>query len=70
MQSKDDPTIAEIRATRHEISEEFGHDPQRLIAHYIQLQQQQMAQRMRAMRDKMPVLDVSIKDLVEEGRYR
>jgi hypothetical protein len=41
MQLKDDPAIAEIRATRHKISEEFGHDPQRVINHYIQLQQQQ-----------------------------
>lgn len=37
----DDLTIAEIRATRHKISEEFGHDPQQLIAYYIKLQQQQ-----------------------------
>lgn len=30
----------------------------------------EVALRMRAMRDRMPVLDVSIKDLIEEGRYR
>ncbi len=70
MQSKDDPTIAEIRATRHKISAEFGHDPQQLIAHYIKLQQQQAAMKLHAIRDRMPVLDVSIKDLIEEGRYR
>lgn len=77
MQSKDDPTIAEIRATRHKISEEFGHDPQQLIAHYIRLQQEASeevqraaAQRLRTLRDQMPVLDLSIKDLIEEGRYR
>jgi hypothetical protein len=46
MQSKDDPAIAEIRATRHKISEEFGHEQQQLIAHYIKLQQQQEALRL------------------------
>ena len=70
MQPKPDLAIAEIRATRHKISEEFGHDPRQLIAHYIQLQQQQAALGLRTMRDRMPVLDVSIKDLIEEGHYR
>jgi hypothetical protein len=41
MQLKDDPTIAGIRETRHQISEEFGHDPQRIIAYYIQLQKKE-----------------------------
>ena len=35
MKSLDDPTIARIRETRHQISERFGHDPQKLIAYYI-----------------------------------
>ncbi len=35
---KPDSTLAQIRETRHLISEEFGHDPKRLIEHYIQLQ--------------------------------
>jgi hypothetical protein len=30
--------IAEIRAVRHRISERFGHDPEKLIAHYMELQ--------------------------------
>ena len=58
MQSKDDPTIAEIRATRHKISAEFDHDPQQLIAYYIKLQQQQETlhlQRKQAV--KQPVLE-------------
>lgn len=38
MQSNDDPTIAEIRETRHRISEAFGHDPQRIIEYHRQLQ--------------------------------
>ena len=38
MQLKNDPTITRIRETRHKISEEFGHDPRKVIAHYIQLQ--------------------------------
>jgi hypothetical protein len=38
MKPKDDPTIARIRATRHRISQQFDHDPQKLVAHYIALQ--------------------------------
>jgi len=34
-----DPTLARIREVRRRISEEFGHDPKRLIEHYIELQQ-------------------------------
>ena len=38
MKPRDDPTIARIRETRHQISERFGHDPQKLIAYYVGLQ--------------------------------
>ena len=40
MKTKDDPTIARIRATRHRISQKFDHDPQKLVAHYIALQEE------------------------------
>ena len=33
-----DPTIDEIRAVRHRISEQFGHDPKRLCEYYMELQ--------------------------------
>ncbi len=33
-----DPPIDEIRAVRHEISARFGHDPRKLVEHYMQLQ--------------------------------
>jgi len=33
------PTIDEIRAVRHRISEEFGHDPKTLCEHYMKLQE-------------------------------
>ena len=39
MKPKDDPTIARIRATRRRISKQFDHDPQRLVAHYMTLQE-------------------------------
>jgi len=35
-----DPTIDEIRAVRHRISEQFGHDPKKLCEHYMKLQEQ------------------------------
>ena len=33
-----DEELARIREARHRISEEFGHDPYRLVAHYMELQ--------------------------------
>ena len=33
-----DGTIDRVRRARHEISEEFGHDPRRLVGHYMELQ--------------------------------
>ncbi len=34
---KPDAEIEEVRAVRHRISEECGHDPKRLIAYYKQV---------------------------------
>lgn len=38
MKAKDDPTITQIRETRHLISEQCGHDPRRVVDYYIELQ--------------------------------
>jgi hypothetical protein len=32
--------IDRIREARHRISEEFGHDPYRMVAHYMKLQKE------------------------------
>ena len=40
MKPKPDPVIDEIREVRHRISERFGHDPERLVAYYMKLQEQ------------------------------
>ena len=32
-----DPTIDQIREIRHRISQEHGHDPDRLVAYYAEL---------------------------------
>lgn len=37
---KDDPAIKRIREVRHRISQEQGHDPQKLVNYYIELQKQ------------------------------
>lgn len=34
----DDPVIDEVRETRRRISARFGHDPARLVEHYMELQ--------------------------------
>lgn len=40
MTKSPDPTLDRIRRVRHEISEEVGHDPKRLVAHYLEYQKQ------------------------------
>ncbi len=42
----DDPIIDEIREVRHRISEEFGHDPARLVEHYMKMEREEFADRL------------------------
>ena len=35
-----DPVIDRIREVRHQISEQFGHDTAKLVAHYMEVQEQ------------------------------
>ena len=37
---KNDPTLSRIREVRHQISEECGHDPKKLVAYYMKRQRQ------------------------------
>ncbi|MFW6162770.1 MAG: hypothetical protein ACODAJ_08350 [Planctomycetota bacterium] len=37
---KPDPAIEEIRAVRHRISAEHGHDTRRLVKHYQEMEKQ------------------------------
>ena len=39
-QAKNDPVIDEVREVRRRISARFNHDPARLVAYYIQLQEE------------------------------
>jgi hypothetical protein len=39
-QNETDPVIDEIREVRHRISARFDHDPARLVAYYMTLQEQ------------------------------
>jgi hypothetical protein len=34
-----DPVIDEVREVRRRISEQFGHDPTRLVAYYMEMQE-------------------------------
>jgi len=40
IQEEDDEEIARVRAVRHRISQRFGHDPYRLVAHYMERQKE------------------------------
>lgn len=35
-----DPTIDRIREVRHQISERFGHDPEKVVAYYAGLEKE------------------------------
>ena len=35
---KDNPLIERIRDVRHQISEEYQHDPKQLVEHYMELE--------------------------------
>jgi hypothetical protein len=37
---QDDPVIVRIREVRHRISKQFDHDPQKLVEHYMRVQEQ------------------------------
>jgi hypothetical protein len=37
---QDDPAITRIHEVRHRISEQFDHDPTKLVEHYMRLQAQ------------------------------
>ena len=38
-QERSDPVIDEVREIRQKISARFGHDPARLVAYYMELQE-------------------------------
>lgn len=40
MVDEGDEEITRIREVRHQISEQFGHDPYRLVAYYMELQKE------------------------------
>jgi len=46
-----DPVIAEVREVRHRISARFNHDPARLVAYYIQLQEEHRDRLLEGSRD-------------------
>ena len=41
-----DPIIDQIREVRHRISEQCGHDPQRLVEYYMKLEKEEYADRL------------------------
>jgi hypothetical protein len=44
----DDEEIARVREVRHRISERFGHDPYRLVAYYMERQEERKDRVVRA----------------------
>ncbi len=64
---KKDSTIQAIRKVRHEISSEFGHDPKKLVFHYIEQQKRHSAKLI----EKLPqdTLNQHTDIYVEESKY-
>jgi len=48
LEDEDDEEIDRIREVRHQISEQFGHDPYRLVAYYMELQKEHPEKLVRA----------------------
>lgn len=42
---KKDPAIDRIRKVRGEISKKFGHDPKKLVAHYMAIEEKMRVQK-------------------------
>ena len=51
---QDDPAIAAVREVRHRISQQYGHDPKKLIAYYIQLQEKHKDRLLEEVQSKKP----------------
>jgi hypothetical protein len=49
-----DPVIDEIREVRHRISARFEHDPERLVAYYMELQKKYGDRLLDSERDSRP----------------
>ena len=49
-----DPAIEEIRAVRRRISAQFDHDPDKLVAHYMELQKQYADRLIGGVKDSAP----------------
>jgi len=49
---KNDPAIEQIREIRHQISAEFGHDPQRVLAYYAEFEKNLLRERETSAREK------------------
>jgi len=45
---REDPTLTRIRKARHEISRMFGHDPDKLVGHYLNRQRRRSKKAVKA----------------------
>ena len=49
-----DPTLDHVREVRHRISQQYAHDPKKLVEYYIQLQAQYADRLLEPGKDKQP----------------
>jgi hypothetical protein len=52
MIQQQDPTISRIREVRHLISERFGHDPKKIVAYYLKLQEEHERERAKSTEER------------------
>lgn len=53
MMLNDDPAIERIREVRYRISERCGHDPQKLVNYYIELQKKYQLQHLDDVKEEL-----------------
>ena len=51
---QDDPAMAQVREVRHRISQQYAHDPKKLVEYYIRLQEKYKDRLLEQVQGKKP----------------
>ncbi len=51
---QDDPAVERVREVRHQISQQFDHDPKKLVEYYMRLQERHKERLLKVVKDEKP----------------
>lgn len=51
---QDDPAVERVREVRHQISQQCDHDPKKLVAYYMRLQERHKERLLEVVKDEKP----------------